>query len=268
MNPSNTDGLSLDALTADFYRSALDVLRKANVPFLVGGAYALASYTGIVRHTKDLDLFLRRADVGRALDTLAAAGCRTEITFSHWIGKAFNGQDFIDLIYNSGNGLCPVDDAWFEHAAEAEAFGGRVLLSPPEEILWQKAFIQERERFDGADVAHLVRARGRTLDWPRPLRLASGRTGPSLLSHLILFPYIYPSEKACIPDAVVRELMTRWQKGGTDLSVEAVCRGVFLSRQQYLPDFEHGRCRDPRLPPLGDMSAEQVKDWTDAAFGR
>jgi hypothetical protein len=267
MNPSNTDGLSLDALTADFYRSALDVLRKANVPFLVGGAYALASYTGIVRHTKDLDLFLRRADVGRALETLAATGWRTEITFSHWIGKAFNGQDFIDLIYNSGNGLCPVDNSWFEHAAEAEAFGGRVLLSPPEEMVWQKAFIQERERFDGADVAHLVRARGRTLDWTR-LLARFGPHWPVLLSHLILFSYIYPSEKDCIPEAILRELMTRWQKGAADPSAEAVCRGVFLSRQQYLPDFEHGRCRDPRLPPLGDMSTEQVKDWTDAAFGR
>jgi hypothetical protein len=265
MNRPNGEALSLDGLTADFYRSAMDVLRQADVPFLLGGAYALASYTGIVRHTKDLDLFLRRADFDRAAQALEAAGWRTEITFSHWIGKVFNGNDFIDLIYSSGNGLCPVDDAWFEHATEAEAFGGRVLLSSPEEMVWQKSFIQERERFDGADVAHLLRARGRTLDWPRLL----ARFGPHwrvLLSHLILFSYIYPAERDCVPETVLDELMTRVRKGA-DESPDAVCRGVFLSRQQYLTDLEHGQCRDPRLPPLGNMSAEQVTVWTDAAFG-
>jgi hypothetical protein len=27
-----------------------------------------------------------------------------------------------------------------------------------EEMVWQKAFIMERERFDGADVVHLIQA--------------------------------------------------------------------------------------------------------------
>ena len=39
-----------------FYRRALMALQAARVPFLVGGGYALAHYTGIIRHTKDFDL--------------------------------------------------------------------------------------------------------------------------------------------------------------------------------------------------------------------
>ena len=31
-------------------------------------------------------------------------------------------------------------------------------LVPAEEIIWTKAFIMERERYDGADVAHILRA--------------------------------------------------------------------------------------------------------------
>ena len=31
------------------------------MPFLVGGAYAFARYTGIERHTKDFDVFVRAA---------------------------------------------------------------------------------------------------------------------------------------------------------------------------------------------------------------
>ena len=109
------------------------------------------------------------------------------------------------MIHSSGNGLCPVDDAWFTHAVEAEVFGGPARLCPPEEILWQKAFIQERERFDGADVAHLIRACGRTMDWRRLLD-RFGSHWPVLFGHLTLFRYIYPSEIDCIPPMVLREL--------------------------------------------------------------
>jgi hypothetical protein len=35
------------------------VLADAGIPFLVGGAFAHACFTGIRRSTKDLDLFIR-----------------------------------------------------------------------------------------------------------------------------------------------------------------------------------------------------------------
>ena len=54
------------------------------------GPTRCAHYTGIVRHTKDLDLFLREADLRRAFDAFRAAGCRTELTHPHWIGKAYS----------------------------------------------------------------------------------------------------------------------------------------------------------------------------------
>ena len=34
------------------------------------------------------------------------------------------------------------------------------LVVPAEEMIWSKAFIQERERFDGADIHHLLRCKG------------------------------------------------------------------------------------------------------------
>jgi hypothetical protein len=267
MSPSTADATSRDTGPLGFYQSVLDVLRDVGPPFLVGGAYALATYTGIVRHTKDLDVFVRPDDAGRALDALAGAGWRTEITFAHWIGKAFRGDDFIDVIFRSGNGLCAVDDGWFEHAVEARVFDRPVRLCPPEEIIWQKAFIQERERFDGADVAHLLRAQGRTLDWRRLLE-RFGPHWPVLFSHLILFGYIYPSEKDCIPALVLDALTERWQERDAEpLPLEPLCRGVLLSREQYLPDLERGGYRDVRLPPWGNLSEQEVKAWTDAAFG-
>jgi hypothetical protein len=100
----------LEPQTTKFYLDAVAALTRAKVPYLFGGAYALAHYTKISRHTKDLDLFVKPEDAPRALETLKDAGYRTEMTFPHWLGKAFCGDDFIDVIFSSGNGLCPVDD--------------------------------------------------------------------------------------------------------------------------------------------------------------
>src|SRR5436305_320417 len=96
-----------------FYRASMETLREANVPFLVGGAYAFGIYTGISRDTKDFDLFLRPADVDRALTTLSTAGYDAEKTFPHWLAKVRCGEHVIDFIYAAGNGLCQVDDTWF-----------------------------------------------------------------------------------------------------------------------------------------------------------
>jgi len=68
---------------------------------MVGGAYALKTHTGIWRDTKDLDLFLRKDQVGGALQVLARAGYRTELTDPLWLAKAFSGPYFIDLIFSS-----------------------------------------------------------------------------------------------------------------------------------------------------------------------
>lgn len=252
----------LEPRTSRFYLNALAVLSQAKVPYLLGGAYAFAHYTSIIRHTKDLDVFVRPADAPRALEVLGHAGYRTEMTFSHWLGKAFSGDDFVDVIFSSGNGLCAVDDEWFTHAVAMER--GGALLCPAEELIWQKAFIMERERFDGADVNHLLRAAGPTLNWERLLR-RFGPNWPILLGHLMLFTFVYPAECDKIPVRVVEDLLQRWRKllSYADKG-EKVCQGTLLSRMQYLSDTERWGYQDARLPPCGTMTAEQITHWTAA----
>ena len=41
-----------------FYREVLAALNEADVPFLVGGAYAFCRHAAIDRKTKDLDLMI------------------------------------------------------------------------------------------------------------------------------------------------------------------------------------------------------------------
>jgi hypothetical protein len=253
-----------DPETRRVYVEALEALRQEGVEFLIGGAHALAPYTGILRDTKDLDVFLRRGDCERALATLDAAGFVTDVTFPHWLAKAHAGDRYIDVIFSSGNGVAVVDDAWFTHAIPGHVFRVPVLLCPPEEMIWSKAFIMERERYDGADVAHLLLACGPQLDWCRLL----GRFGHRwrvLLSHLVLFGFIYPRERAAIPDAVMGHLLNRLHREGASSCPDGdyVCDGTLLSRQQYLVDVTRGYV-DGRLTPRGEMTATEIGDWTAA----
>ena len=153
-----------------FYFDVMEILTVARIPFLVGGGFALASYTGMTRATKDLDLFVLPKSFERINEVCSAAGYRTTMKFSHWLGKVSQGDFVVDIIFGSGNGLCLVDEEWFEHAVPATVLNRAVMLCPPEETLWSKAFIMERERFDGADIAHLLNATGKELDWARLLR--------------------------------------------------------------------------------------------------
>lgn len=250
--------------TLAIYRRALGILEEIEIPFLVGGAYALAQYAGIIRHTKDLDVFVRPEDAEGVLDGLARQGFRTELTFPHWLGKAYRGGDFVDVIFSSGNGIARVDDEWFEHAVEAEILGMPVRMVPAEEMIWSKGFVQERERFDGADIAHIIRACGPRLDWNRLLRRYD-RHWRVLFGHLILFGYVYPCEREKIPSWIMEELGSRLhQETGNSLPSDRVCQGTLLSREQYLPDILEWGYVDPRLEPRGEMNKSEIAHWTEA----
>jgi hypothetical protein len=262
MSPSISSGSELAPATCVFYQQALLALQAAAVPCLVGGAYALAHYAGIVRHTKDLDIFVQPEDYARTAEVLQAAGYHPELTFPHWLGKAFCGEDCIDVIFSSGNGVATVDAQWFTHAVPGEVLGLAVSLCPPEEMLWSKSYIMERERYDGADVMHLLYAQGTRFDWPRLLH-RFGEHWRVLLSHLVLFGFVYPAEQYIIPPWVMQELLRRLQQDiHTPLSANRVCQGTLLSRAQYLMAIECWGYHDARLMPRGNMTAEAIAHWT------
>ena len=96
---------TLDPVSRDFYQSAVRYMQEGSIPFLVGGAYSFARYTGLERHTTDFDIFVRPEDCQRVLRTLSGAGYGVELTFPHWLGKAYSGDNCIDVIYGSGNGI-------------------------------------------------------------------------------------------------------------------------------------------------------------------
>lgn len=253
----------IDPQTREFYRQALTILTQAQIPFLIGGAYAFERYTGIARHTKDLDIFARPDDVQAILDVFAQAGYQTEIAVSHWLAKAYCGDNFVDIIFNSAHGYLPVTDAWFEHAIQDEVLDIPVQVCAPEEMIWSKAYIMARDRFDGADIAHLILAYGDRMDWQR-LLAQFGDHWRVLLSHLVLFGFIYPGEQSRIPAWVMHQLIQQLEQESNQPKIsEKLCQGTLLAPLQYRTDIEQWKYKDARLKPKGNLTKANVNEWID-----
>lgn len=220
----------------NFYQEALELLCESKAEFLVGGGFAMRQYTGIIRDTKDLDVFCKTGESARILKTFADKGYKTELTDARWLAKAMIGEHFVDLIFNNPSNLCPVSDDWFEHAVKGELFGVKVQFIPPEEVIWCKLFVQNRERYDGADVNHIMLRYGDKLNWKRLLQRLE-QHWQLLLAQIIQFQFIYPSERDIIPKWLFEELIARAKEQyDAPLPVEKICRGPLIDQTQYATD--------------------------------
>src|SRR5512138_2006236 len=110
-----------------FFTEAIRLFLESEIPFMVGGGYAMKRHTGIGRMPRDLDLFMTPEDARRALKHFESLGYRTEMTFAHWLGKIHLGRSYVDVIFSSGNGVATVDPTWFDHAAEGSVHRHHVL---------------------------------------------------------------------------------------------------------------------------------------------
>jgi hypothetical protein len=245
-----------DPRTRQFYLHALSLMDQSGVRYVVGGGYAMACYTGIIRHTKDLDVFVKRQDRDRVLEVFAGAGYETELHWPHFLAKAINQDAFVDILYGSANGLCTVDDAMLAHPVREDVLGRSAPLCPVEEMIWSKAFVQSRDRFDGADIMHLIRARAESLDWKRLRNRFRNGQERVLLTHLLMFGYVYPSERQRVPFDVIEELFAAVKEERPE--ERKVCRGTFLSNDQYLFDVAKWGYADARLKPHGPLTFEEI----------
>ncbi len=268
MSPADGRPAHLEPETWRFYREAMTALNAAGAPYLVGGAYAFERYTGIERHTKDFDIFCMREDAEAILRVLRdEVGCRTELTFPHWLGKAYNPRDrAISSTSSSARAaaIAVVDEGWFAHKVEAEVLGIPAFLCPAEEIIWSKAFIMERERYDGNDVAHLLHARA---DAPglgprdaavRAALARAARPPRAVRVHLPGPARHRPGLGDGGADAPAAG------RGGRAAPATRVCQGTLLSRAQYLVDIEKWGYEDARLEPQIQMTPRDIAHWTKA----
>lgn len=220
-----------------FYIEGLKLLAESDIPFLVAGTYAVTTYTGIVRPTKDLDIFCKAGDYPRILSFFRGRGYSVEVEDERWIAKIYSKRFFFDIIFSCRTTEIAITDEWFEDAPEIEVYGAKVRIIKPTELIWSKIFVQDRYRYDGADVAHVILKQSEAIDWRRLLRYMELHW-EVLLTHLINFRYIYPSERDHVPRWLMDELLSRLASH-LDMppSIVKVCRGRLFSARDYVTDI-------------------------------
>ncbi|MBP2308253.1 hypothetical protein GBZ48_29560 [Azospirillum melinis] len=219
-----------------FYTESLKLLIQSDIPFLLGGTYAISAYTGITRPTKDIDIFCRGGDFPRILSHFQDHGFETEIEDERWIGKVKHGELFFDVIFNSAVAINPVTDRWFKEEHRAVICGSDVPLVAPTEMIFSKSFVQMRHKYDGPDVAHMILKQHDRIDWKRLLAHME-QHWEVLLIHLLNFRFIYPTERDRVPDWLVAELLERMQeRAKLPVAQTRICRGRLFSREDYLID--------------------------------
>ena len=219
-----------------FYAEVIKLMAESGIPFLLSGTYALSCYTGIVRPTKDVDVFARAGDALRMLSFFKERGFGVQVVDERWLYRVTREELFVDVITNMPTSQTHVTDDWFVDAPEAKLFDTCVHLVPPTQFVWSKIFVQDHHRYDAADVAHMILKRHGEIDW-RKLLSHMELYWEVLLMALLNFRFVYPSERNLVPRWVMDELLERLQ---AQLSMPAaekkVCRGRIFSPRDYMID--------------------------------
>ncbi|MDO1560020.1 hypothetical protein Q0812_11340 [Brevundimonas sp. 2R-24] len=220
-----------------FFGDSLRLLQESGVPFLLSGTYAVSAYTGITRPTKDLDVFCKPGDYPKILAWFQARDYRVEVEDERWIAKVWKDEKrFFDVIFAMSNGTISVSDDWFG-GERIRVYGVEVEVTTPTALILSKVFIQDRYRYDGADVNHVILKQSDAIDW-RALLAHMELYWEVLLAHLINFRFAYPTERERIPHWLMDELIGRLQ-AQVNLPPPRirVCRGRLFSPRDYICDI-------------------------------
>jgi hypothetical protein len=232
-----------DTEEREFYRQVLLILHNADVPFAVGGAFAIHKHTGIWRSTKDLDLLLVSSAIPDALEGLRRAGFNAWIEDPIWLAKVSRGGYLVDLITGMGNAGLFVEQTWLARSIPDSIFGVACSVLRAEELIASKLFVTRRERFDGADIVHLLRKCGANLDWDRLLQILHPHW-ELLYWSLVLFAYVYPAHTSLVPERIWSGLTQRFTNHISHPQKDDPFRGSLIDPYMFAIDVNEWGERD------------------------
>lgn len=141
---------------------------KRNIPFAVGGGLAISAYTGCVRNTKDLDLFILERDSQEAIQITRELGLAEYLEVPYdptWSYRSSREGYILDFLWRMLNGRSSVTPRWLSEGWELTVRGVNFRLLPVEELIWSKLYIVRRDRSDWPDLLSLLYRHGAQLDW-------------------------------------------------------------------------------------------------------
>lgn len=222
------------------YLEAIHITRKTGAPFLLGGAFGLAAYTGRCRNTKDLDFFVLPSDKNKIIDALTKKGFEdyhSTLKYDRgWIYRATRDDVLVDVIWQTPNRRSEVDDLWFQKARPLTLRGEKLNVLPPEELLAIKLYVMQRDRCDWPDLINLLYTTCADLDWEHVLYRMNGET-PLLAGLLNVFNWVAPARALGLP-SWVRERFHLPQPTSEELALDPHHRVGLLDSRPWFAAFQ------------------------------
>jgi hypothetical protein len=169
----------------------------------------VAAYIGLVREHKDMDLYVlpeQRAEWIGLMNQLALEDYYAQAPYDRtWIYRAYQGEALVDVIWEMANHLAEVDEEWLTRGATVELEGLRLCLLPPEELIWTKLHVLQKDRCDWPDVLNLLYATSAQMDWGQLLARLGADT-PLLTGALAVYGWLCPGAAQQVPGWVWQRL--------------------------------------------------------------
>jgi hypothetical protein len=219
------------------YKRVMKNARERGVKFAIGGALASTTYSGQWRNTKDIDLYIKRSDREKMVEVLSDAGLADYYDQKpydrNWIYRSCRDDLIVDVMWAMANQRAQVDDLWLQ-GPEVEVEGERFRLLPPEETLWSKLYVVQRDRCDWPDALSLLSAVGAEIEWQHLLERL-GEDAPLLSALLTVFEWIYPEGARELPIGL-RDQLAHTRLVARDISdASSMERARLLDSRPWFP---------------------------------
>jgi hypothetical protein len=151
----------IEALTETLKRAAA-ALDSQRIPYVLGGGLGCWARGG-PPSSNDIDLMVKREDAERALAALAGAGMRTERPPEQWLFKAWEGDVWVDLIFEPSG--IRITDEVIERGEDLSVAGMQIRVMALDDILVTKLFALEEHSVDYSVLLQIARALREQIDW-------------------------------------------------------------------------------------------------------
>lgn len=221
------------------YRGVMTEASRRDIPFAVGGGLAAMTYAGLWRNTKDIDLYILPRDRERMVQLLFDMGLQDyyeKLAYDRsWIFRSYQADTIVDLMWGMANQRAWVDEGWLR-GPEVEADGVRFRLLPPEEALWSKLYVLQRDRCDWPDSFNLLHGLGSQLDWKRLFHLL-GSDARLLAGLLCAYAWLSPDGARQLPNWIWTELAISQPEEESTTALTRRRAGLLDSRPWFAQSF-------------------------------
>jgi hypothetical protein len=184
------------------YTNVVHEATARGIPFAVGGSLAMAVYAGLLRPSKDLDLYVTPDDKDRMIEVMRYLGLRDyydQVPYDRgWIYRSITDDVIVDVIWNMANRRAPVDEQWIAQGPEITVDHQTIRVIPIEEMIWSKLYVLQRERCDWPDILNLINRRSAEINWHHLLSRVSD-DAPLLGAVLNIYSWICPENASNLP---------------------------------------------------------------------